>query len=115
MEENGVIKANSAIISPEKVGKVITIIVEVHVVHAHASYMKEMKKVFSGPEVQQCYYVTGEADFMLILTVSDMSEYEAISNRLFYNNENVKWFRTIVVIDRVKTTMDTPLPFLSPS
>ncbi|OIN12315.1 Lrp/AsnC family transcriptional regulator [Oceanisphaera psychrotolerans] len=115
MEESGVIKKNSAIVSPEKVGNIITIIVEVHVVHAHASYMKDMKKIFSGPEIQQCYYVTGEADFMLILTVSDMAEYEAISSRLFYNNENVKWFRTIVVIDRVKATMDTPLPTLSPS
>ncbi|WP_413110585.1 Lrp/AsnC family transcriptional regulator [Thaumasiovibrio sp. DFM-14] len=115
LEESGVIKANSAIIAPEKVGQIITIIVEVHAVHAHASDMEEMKKSFSGPEIQQCYYVTGEADFMLVLTVSDMAEYEAISGRLFYNNDNVKWFRTIVVMDRVKATMETPLPVLSPA
>ncbi|HAS64276.1 MAG TPA: AsnC family transcriptional regulator [Vibrio sp.] len=112
MQENGVIKASSAIIAPEKVGQIITIIVEVHAMRAHASDMEEMKRSFSGPEIQQCYYVTGEADFMLVLTVADMAEYEAISSRLFYNNENVKWFRTIVVIDRVKATMETPLPML---
>ncbi|WP_194435373.1 Lrp/AsnC family transcriptional regulator [Vibrio fluminensis] len=112
MEENGTIKTNTAIIAPEKVGQIITIIVEVHAVRAQASDMEEMKKSFSGPEIQQCYYVTGEADFLLVLTVSDMSEYEAISSRLFYNNENVKWFRTIVVIDRVKASMDIPLPML---
>lgn len=112
LEDSGVIKANSAIIAPEKVGQIITILVEVHAVRAQASDMEEMKKGFSGPEIQQCYYVTGEADFMLVLTVANMTEYEAISGRLFYNNPNVKWFRTIVVMDRVKASLDTPIPQL---
>lgn len=38
-----------------------------------------------------------------------MAEFQVISNRLFYNNPNVKWFRTIVVMDRVKTTLHVPL------
>ncbi|MGF1724849.1 Lrp/AsnC family transcriptional regulator [Photobacterium nomapromontoriensis] len=112
LEDSGVIKANSAIIAPEKVGQIITILVEVHTVRTQASDMEEMKKLFSGPEIQQCYYVTGEADFMLVLTVANMAEYEAISGRLFYNNPNVKWFRTIVVMDRVKVSLDTPIPQL---
>ncbi len=109
LEDSGVIQANSAIISPDKVGQAITIIVEVHAAHVRASDMKELKLCFSGPEIQQCYYVTGEADFMLVLTVASMAEYDAISGRLFYNNPNVKWFRTIVVMDRVKATLETPL------
>ena len=109
LEESGVIQANSAIISPDKVGQIITIIVEVHASHTQASDIKDMKLSFSGPEIQQCYYVTGEADFMLVLTVANMAEYEAISGRLFYNNPNVKWFRTIVVMDRIKASLDTPL------
>ncbi|MGF1767309.1 Lrp/AsnC family transcriptional regulator [Enterovibrio makurazakiensis] len=112
LEDSGVIKANSAVIAPEKVGQIITIMVEVHAIRAQASDMEEMKKSFSGPEIQQCYYVTGEADFMLVLTVANMAEYEAISGRLFYNNPNVKWFRTIVVMDRVKASLDTPIPQL---
>ena len=113
LEKTGVIQSNSAIIAPDKVGQIITIIVEVHANHSQASDMKDMKMSFSGPEIQQCYYVTGEADFMLVLTVADMAEYEAISGRLFYNNPNVKWFRTIVVMDRVKTTLDSPIPLIN--
>ena len=113
LEDSGVILANSAIINPDKVGQAITIIVEVHAAHVQASDMKELKRCFSGPEIQQCYYVTGEADFMLILTVASMAEYDAISGRLFYNNPNVKWFRTIVAMDRVKATLETPFPLLN--
>ena len=112
LEENGVIQANTAVIAPEKVGQIITILVEVHAVRTQASDMEDLKRSFSGPEIQQCYYVTGEADFILVLTVANMAEYEAISGRLFYNNPNVKWFRTIVVMDRVKATLDTPIPLL---
>ena len=40
----------------------------------------------AAPEVQQCYYVTGEADFMLIMIVPSMAEYEALTKRLFFAN-----------------------------
>ena len=42
------------------------------------------------------YDVTGEADFVLIITVASMSEYEALTRRLFFGNHNVKRFRTLV-------------------
>lgn len=105
MEDDGVICANTAVIAPEKVGQLITIIVEVHIERAHTSDIEALKASFSGPEIQQCYYVTGEADFILVLGVPTMAEYESISKSLFYNNKNVKWFRTIIAMDRVKATL----------
>jgi DNA-binding Lrp family transcriptional regulator len=110
MQGDGVIKANTAVIDPMKVGKVITLLVEVHVERAQAQDLEVMKKQFSGSEIQQCYYVTGEADFVLVLTVADMEEFQFLAKRLFYNNANVKWFRTIVVMDKVKTRLDVPFP-----
>ncbi len=92
-------------VDPEKVGQLITIIVEVHIERSHTSDIEKLKESFSGPAIQQCYYVTGEADFILVLGVSSMVEYEMISKGLFYNNKNVKWFRTIIAMDRVKTTL----------
>jgi Lrp/AsnC family leucine-responsive transcriptional regulator len=68
-----------------------------------------MKEHFSGPEIQQCYHVTGEADFMLVLTVATMEEYQGLARHLFYENKNVKWFRTIVVMDRVKVGLFVPV------
>lgn len=108
MQSDGVIKANTAVVDPMKVGKVVTLLVEVHAVRAQAQDLETMKMQFSGPEIQQCYYVTGEADFVLVLTVADMEEFQLLAKRLFYNNPNVKWFRTMVVMDKVKTTLAVP-------
>ncbi len=64
----------------------------------------------SAPEVQQCYYVTGEADFVLVIVVPTMTDYEALTRRLFFGNDNVKRFRTLVAMDRVKVGLSVPLP-----
>ena len=64
----------------------------------------------SVPEVQQCYYVTGEVDFMLVVVVPTMEAYEAFTRRMFFGNNNVKRFRTFVAMDRVKVGLSVPLP-----
>ncbi|GHC33061.1 AsnC family transcriptional regulator [Kushneria pakistanensis] len=106
LKESGHILANVAIVDPDKVDKRITVLVEVQADRIYSDDLDALKESFSGPEVQQCYYVTGEADFMLILLVPDMKAFEAICDRLFHHNPNVKWFRTMVVLDRVKATID---------
>ncbi|MDD2050072.1 Lrp/AsnC family transcriptional regulator [Pseudomonas putida] len=105
----GFIQANAAVVDPEKVGQVITLMVEVHADRTQSADLELMKQAFSGPEIQQCYYVTGDADFMLVLTVASMSEFQALTQRLFHDNPNVKWFRTIVVLERVKSTLHVPI------
>lgn len=109
LKHNGFIQANVAVIDPEKVGQVITLMVEVHAERTQSADLELMKQTFSGPEIQQCYYVTGDADFMLVLTVASMSEFQALTQRLFHDNPNVKWFRTIVVLERVKSTLQVPI------
>ncbi|NEU34496.1 Lrp/AsnC family transcriptional regulator, partial [bacterium LRH843] len=51
-------------------------------------------------------YVTGEADFMLVLLVSSMSRFQALCDQLFHHNVNVQWFKTTVVLERIKTTLE---------
>ena len=109
LKKTGSIQANTAVIDPEKVGQVITLMVEVHADRTQSADLEVMKRTFSGPEIQQCYYVTGDADFMLVLTVASMSEFQALTQRLFHDNPNVKWFRTIVVLERVNSTLHVPL------
>lgn len=111
MEEAGVIRANVAVIDPTQVGQAITIFVEVEVISETAELIDAAKRVLASiPEVQQCYYVTGEADFVLVLVVPTMASYEALTRRLFFGNNNVKRFRTLVAMDRVKVGLAVPLP-----
>ncbi|CAI8734893.1 Lrp/AsnC family transcriptional regulator [Pseudomonas sp. IT-P176] len=108
MEEGGVITGNVAIVDPTAVGRPITIIVEVMAERTSLEALEAMKAHFAVPEVQQCYYVTGEVDFVLVLTVASMQEYQALARRLFAQNTNVTWFKTIVALDRVKVGLDVP-------
>ncbi|UVK49664.1 Lrp/AsnC family transcriptional regulator (plasmid) [Mesorhizobium sp. AR02] len=109
LEEVGVITAHVALVDSTLVGKPITVIVEVHIDRVQLDLLNEIKRRFSGPEVQQCYYVAGEADFVLILSVATMEEYNCVVHRLFYTSEDVKWFRSTVVMDRVKVGLTIPL------
>jgi DNA-binding Lrp family transcriptional regulator len=110
LEEIGVIRANVAVVDPEKIGRAITLIVDVELVSERTELIDAAKQRFKeAPEVQQCYFVTGQADFVLILTVATMADYEALARRLFHSNENVKRFRTLVTMDRVKVGLDLPI------
>jgi Lrp/AsnC family leucine-responsive transcriptional regulator len=111
MEEVGVIQANVAIVDPAQVGQSITIFVEVEVISETAELIDAAKREFASvPEVQQCYYVTGEADFVLVVVVPTMTAYEGLTRRLFFGNNNVRRFRTFVAMDRVKVGLAVPLP-----
>ncbi|HTD61486.1 MAG TPA: Lrp/AsnC family transcriptional regulator [Gemmatimonadaceae bacterium] len=109
MEKNGTILANVAVVDPERVGYPITIIVEVELENERADlYDAAQKRFTAAPEVQQCYDVTGESDFILVILVRSMSEYTALSRRLFFGNRNVREFRTLVVTDRAKVGLAAP-------
>jgi Lrp/AsnC family transcriptional regulator, leucine-responsive regulatory protein len=106
LREQGYITGHTAILDPDKLNQVITIVVEVRVNKTHITDLDSLKKSFSRPEIQQCYYVTGEADFILIVLVPNMSRFKLLCDGLFHQNANVEWFKTTVVLDRVKVSLD---------
>lgn len=111
MEKSGVIKSNVAIIDPETVGATITAIVEVKLKDERAATVDRAKSLFGDtPEVQQCYYVTGGISFVLVIIAPTMPSYEALTRRLFAENDLVAEFRTLIALDRVKAGTAVVLP-----
>ncbi|MDA3920813.1 MAG: Lrp/AsnC family transcriptional regulator [Salinisphaera sp.] len=103
MEAEGVIAANVAQINPEHVGLPLTIFVQVELVSETEKDVDLFKSRFQeSPEVQQCYYVTGEADFILVVIVESMAAYEEFTRRVIFSGGHVKKFRTCVSMDPVK-------------
>lgn len=110
MQASGVIQANIAVVDPAAVALPITIIVEVQIADERYDLINAIKRSFlDAPEVQQCYQVTGEADFVLIVVVASMSDYQALCRRLFHDNPNVTKFKSLVAMDRVKIGLSLPL------
>jgi len=105
-----IIDREIAVINPALVGQKMTIIVMVELERERVDQLEAFKKMAKRePHVQQCYYVTGEADFVLICIVPDMDEFEALTRRLFFENTNVRRFRTNIVMNRTKVGLSVPL------
>jgi Lrp/AsnC family transcriptional regulator, leucine-responsive regulatory protein len=110
MKEKGTILATRVIVDPEHVGHPLSIIVEVSLENEHVTALEGTKQALvDDPLVQQCYYVTGDADLFAVLTIPNMSSYKAFTDRHFVGNANIKRFKTSVVMDRVKSTTVYPV------
>ena len=106
MEAAGVISAHTAVLSPTALGRPITVIVEVTLETERLDLLDAAQQRFTAhPSVQQVYYVTGEVDFVLIVNVADMNEYEQLTRTLFFSGGNVKKFKTLVVMGTPKVTL----------
>ncbi len=110
MKDNGTIIGTRAILDPDHVGYPLSILVEVSLENEHAATLEETKKaLINDPQVQQCYYVTGDVDLFVILTVPNMACYKAFTDLHFLGNANIKKFKTSVVMESVKQTTIYPL------
>ncbi|QHB55672.1 winged helix-turn-helix transcriptional regulator [Ralstonia solanacearum] len=110
LEEAGVIRANVSVVDAAALGRPITILVEVKLENERLDLLDEVCNRFvSRPEVQQVYYVTGDYDFLLVLNVCSMSEYEALTRELFLVSGNVKSFKTQVAMRRAKVTLNVAI------
>lgn len=106
----GIIQANVAMLNPAKLGGRITLMVSVELESESAAVVESLKREFlSRKEVQQCYYVTGSADFILIMVVESMELYEQFTKECFFSNHNVKRFTTTISMERVKVGLEIAL------
>lgn len=110
LREGGVIAREVAVIDPLAVGLGMSFIVMVELERDRIDQLDAFRrKALREPHVQQCYYVTGEADFALVCVTRDMADFEALTRRLFFGDENVRRFRTSVVMGRTKVGLTLPI------
>ncbi|MCB1497571.1 MAG: Lrp/AsnC family transcriptional regulator [Bauldia sp.] len=110
LREEGVIEADVAIVSPKAAGRPVTMVVLVSLERERADIVDRFKSsIRSSRDVMLGYYVTGDADFILIVTARDMESYEQFTRRFFYENPDIKGFKTMVVMDRVKASFAFPI------
>ena len=99
----GVIERTVAIVDPAKAGRPLFLVVDVTLepedVPTVESFKRQMR---AAREVVQCYHLTGEHTFMLVVCLSSMDEYAGFAARVFDGNRGVRKFRTSAVMARVK-------------
>lgn len=103
LKDAGVIQKIVAIVSPDAAGRRLNMIVEVEMHVDEATLDQQfLQKLDKAPEVKQCYKVTGEVDFVLVVNVADIFEYEDFCKRVLYANTNMKKFTTLISIKCTK-------------
>ncbi|HEV2675936.1 MAG TPA: Lrp/AsnC family transcriptional regulator [Aliidongia sp.] len=106
----GAITAEVAIVDPALVGQAMSFIVGVELERERADMLDAFRRAArADPNVQQCYYVTGVADFILIVVARDMADFEAFTRRLLFDNSNIRRFTTSVVMSRDKVGNVVPV------
>src|SRR5699024_8289745 len=101
--EAGIILGSTLTLAPELLGRPVRVIAQLAVESEQVDRLDEVRdSLVDRPEVQQCYYVAGEWDFVVILLVKDMAEYTELTRKLFFGNDNVRRFSTQVVMDAAK-------------
>lgn len=76
--------------------------------NAIANFKKEINKI---PEIMECYQVTGSADYILIVMLKDIRDFEMlISNRLS-KMEEIGQMQTMMILSKIKDSKVLPLNY----
>ena len=113
LEEATVIAGYRAHLDPEALGLHVTVFVQVTLATHSPDNSKRFQKLIDGlPEVQEAYSLTGEADYLIKLIVTDLKALSRILNEVFLPHASVAHVRSSIVLDRLKQTSALPLGHL---
>ncbi|MEO7105560.1 MAG: Lrp/AsnC family transcriptional regulator [Rhodoferax sp.] len=114
LHEAGLIERQIAILNPEKlsttIGFGLTAIVEITLDRQDVQALEQFEtRVADDPAVQQCYRVSPGPDFVLVVHAANMPAYQAMTQRLFTSDANVRNTKAFFSIKRSKFGAALPL------
>ena len=99
-----------ALVDPERVGRPLFLVVQVWLEREDVRSVNEFKqRMKATAEVNQCYHVTGDHTFILLVCLPNMDDFAPFAERVFSGNPIVKKFCTSAVMVRVKTFSPIPV------
>ena len=110
LEASGVVERRIAVVDPAKVGAPALLLVGVEVERERPELVEPLRRwLRREPAVQQAYYVTGSADYVLAVTAPDIACFDDFMTRMMVENPNVRRFTTNVVLTAVKRGLFVPV------
>ncbi len=114
MRDAGLIEKTVAVLQPERMaatfGYGLTAIVEITLDRQDSAAWEAFEaRVATESAVQQCYRVSPGPDFCLVVHVRDMPAYQALTQRLFTFEANVRNVKAFFSVRRSKFGAELPL------
>ena len=98
-----------AVLEPELLGNLVLATVWVTMERESTSTLKAFyARMRAAPEVQQCYQLAGEQDYLVIMATTSLAEYRQAAERLFKDDGNIRRYDTHLVFDTVKRGLSLP-------
>ncbi len=106
---DGVIERRVAVVDPVKIGRASLFIVGIEIERERPELVQRLRAWLREEDaVQQVYYVTGSADYIMLVTAADISGFDALMSRLMADNANVRRFTTNVALSTIKRSLVVP-------
>lgn len=111
LREAGVIVGERLVLDAAALGFGLSVWVEVELREASRKAVIDgfKRRMAAEPRVQQCFYVAGDSDFLLRVRCRDVAEFEALTRELFFDDANIRKFRSVFVLDDCKPDAGLPL------
>ena len=110
LREIGVIAGECVVLDPRAAGNRVTVIVELMLERERSALTEGLKRwLVAAEEVQSAWGVTGETDFVLVVTAPDLESYERFTRRMMDENEVIREFRSSVALNRLKHSLFVPV------
>jgi Lrp/AsnC family leucine-responsive transcriptional regulator len=103
LREAGIIQSEVALVDPFAIGYGMLAFLEISLMNQSVEHMRDFEASMSKePEVMQCYFVSGEIDYFLVIHVVDMDAYYQFVRRAISGTGNVKHFHSRFPMKRAK-------------
>ena len=110
LRRSGVIIGEIAVVDPKRVGRPLTLLVELQIERERPELLDVLRHWIAAEDaIQQAWYITGEADFVLVITAASMEGFDAFMERLLAENPNVRKFKTGVALQVTKRSLFVPV------
>ena len=110
LEEAGIIKGYTAIIDQSKVGLPISAFASIKLERQREENLDHFARAVAGwPEVADCYLMTGERDYLMLIVVRDLPAYEQFLKSKLTRLEGVASIETSFALGQVKRSDTLPL------
>jgi Lrp/AsnC family leucine-responsive transcriptional regulator len=110
LRETGIINREVAIVATDKLGPRLRIIANVELERDRADQLGSLVELLQEkPEIQQAYYISGDADLLLIVIVPEISDYDRLTAELVSRHPIIKRIKTSVVFRELKVGLFVPV------
>lgn len=110
LEASGVINDRVTLLDPAKVGLPVCAILSVNLV-GHNSATREQFEEFvkARPEIMECYSVTGEFDYLLVIRSASVQEFELFLMNTILAHESVESTSSQIALSVKKYSTELPI------